>query len=118
MDLDGKETYLSIHRKNLTISTDVKNDILVNELKRIIGSIIKQLPKDLQLHYEDEIMDGTKPLSYYDLSDDIQNPMLIGLSLKMPNGEFEPLEITPYSSPSSDFDDLIFSEDEETFEIN
>ncbi|XP_026820138.1 elongin-B-like isoform X2 [Rhopalosiphum maidis] len=95
---------------------DVKNNILVNELKRIIGCIIKQFSKDLQLYYEDEIMDGTKLLSYYGLSDDIQNPMIIGLSLKMTNEEFEPLEITPYSSPSSDFDDLISSEDEETTE--
>ncbi|XP_025203215.1 uncharacterized protein LOC112600244 [Melanaphis sacchari] len=61
--------------------------------------IIKESPQNLQLLYQNKVLDEKKSLSVYGSSFDILNPMVIGLSLKMDNGEFEPLDITPYSEP-------------------
>ncbi|VVC29401.1 Hypothetical protein CINCED_3A004601 [Cinara cedri] len=91
-----------IQRKKLTIFTDAKDNISVHELKKIIACIIKVPPGNQQLYYKDAIMDETKTLSDCGLSSGIakaQSPATIGLALKMESGEFEPLEITAYSSP-------------------
>uniref|UniRef100_A0A2S2P6E1 Transcription elongation factor B polypeptide 2 n=1 Tax=Schizaphis graminum TaxID=13262 RepID=A0A2S2P6E1_SCHGA len=96
------DAFMMIQRKKLTIFTDAKDNILVNELKKIIGCIIKVAPANQQLYYKDEIMDGSKTLSECGLNSSIakaQSPALIGLALKMDNGEFEPLEMVPYSLP-------------------
>ncbi|CAI6366703.1 unnamed protein product [Macrosiphum euphorbiae] len=96
------DAFMMIQRKKLTIFTDAKDNILVNELKKIIGCIIKVAPANQQLYYKDEIMDETKTLSECGLNATIakaQSPATIGLALKMENGEFEPLEMVPYSLP-------------------
>ncbi|CAH1732250.1 uncharacterized protein LOC114128510 [Aphis gossypii] len=100
MELDIQETYIMVRRKKQTMYLTVKDNKPVNELKYIIGGIIKESPENLQLYHEEQIMDVTKPWSYYDLSHDLLDPMIIGLSLKMENGEFEPLDVVSYSMPS------------------
>ncbi|KAF0750939.1 elongin-B-like isoform X1, partial [Aphis craccivora] len=95
-----QETYITVRRKKQTIFLTVEDDKLVYELKYIIGAIIKESPENQQLYHEGQIMDVTKPLSYYDLSHDLLDPMTIDLSLKLENGEFEPLDVVSYSMPS------------------
>ncbi|XP_022181597.1 elongin-B-like [Myzus persicae] len=93
------DVFMIIQRKNQTIFLDAKDNILVNKLKNKIGSIIKVVPSSLQLYYKDKIMDGTKTLSNCGLNSitaEALNPATIGLTLKLDNEEFEPLEIVPY----------------------
>jgi len=93
---------MMIQRKKLTIFTDAKDNITVHELKKRIACIIKVPPHDQQLYYKDELMVETKTLLDCGLSSNIakaQSPATIGLALRMENGEFEQLEMIPYSSP-------------------
>lgn len=96
------DAFMMIQRKKLTIFTDAKDNILVHELKKIIACIIKVSPQNQQLYYKDEIMDESKTLLECGLSSTTakaQSPATIGLALKMEDGEFEQLEMIPYSSP-------------------
>lgn len=92
-----------IRRKKLTIFTDAKDTTSVLELKKIIEGILKVPPVNQQLYNKDNVlMDDDKALQDYGLNSSVakaQNPASVGLAIKLDNGEFEPLEITPYSSP-------------------
>ncbi|XP_008471815.2 elongin-B [Diaphorina citri] len=75
----------------------------VYELKKIIEGITKVPPKDQKLFNKDnrEMEEGNL-LQEYGLTSAVakaQSPALVGLAFRQENGEFEPLELTPYSSP-------------------
>lgn len=97
------DVFLMIRRKKLTIFTDAKDTTSVLELKKIIEGILKVPPLNQQLYNKDNVlMDDDKALQDYGLNSSVakaQNPASVGLAIKLDNGEFEPLEITPYSSP-------------------
>lgn len=93
-----------IRRKKLTIFTDCKDSTTVFELKKMIEGILKISPENQQLYYKDnEIMDDYRILQDYGLTSTVakaQCPAPIGLALRLePEGTFEQLEITPFSSP-------------------
>lgn len=65
--------------------------------------ITKVPPKDQKLFNKDnrEMEEGNL-LQEYGLTSAVakaQSPALVGLAFRQENGEFEPLELTPYSSP-------------------
>ncbi|KAL5239276.1 hypothetical protein ACI65C_006686 [Semiaphis heraclei] len=96
------EVFMMIQRKNLTLFVDAKDNIPVNELKKMIGSILKLEPPCQQLYYKDEIMNGDKTLIECGLDFNFakaHTPAIIGLALKLDNGEFEPLKMASYSNP-------------------
>lgn len=92
-----------IQRRKVTIFVDAKDSTTVYELKKIIEGITKVPPKDQKLFNKDnrEMEEGNL-LQEYGLTSAIakaQSPALVGLAFRQENGEFEPLELTPYSSP-------------------
>lgn len=91
-----------IRRKKMTIFTDAKETTLVYELKKIIEGITKITPNDQRLFKDDMIMEDTKTLSEYGLNSAAaraQAPATVGLTYRQTDGAYEPLEITPLSSP-------------------
>ncbi|XP_060866381.1 uncharacterized protein LOC132942090 [Metopolophium dirhodum] len=94
-----EDAYMMIQRKKMTIYLNINKSTPVNVLKKMVGGIIKTSPENLQLHYKNVIMDGKKTLSDYFDSSMCLDPVSIGLSLKMDNGEFEPLNIVPVPEP-------------------
>eukprot|EP00102_Acyrthosiphon_pisum_P023143 XP_016660353.1 PREDICTED: uncharacterized protein LOC100573045 isoform X2 [Acyrthosiphon pisum] len=96
MNLIVEDAYMMIQRKKKTIYINTKKCSPVNELKKMVGCIIKTSPENLQLYYKNVIMDGKKMLSDYFDSSLCIDPVSIGLALKMDNGEFEPLDIVPF----------------------
>ncbi|XP_075210822.1 transcription elongation factor elongin B [Lycorma delicatula] len=97
------DVFLMIRRKKLTIFTDAKDTTSVLELKKIIEGILKVPPVNQQLYYKDnQLMEDDKALQDYGLNSGIakaQSPASVGLAIRLDNGDFEPLELTPYSSP-------------------
>lgn len=73
------------------------------ELKKMIEGIIKVAPEDQQLFNKDNTeMDDHRALQDYGLtanSAKAQSPAQIGLAVRGEDGNFESLELTPYSSP-------------------
>ncbi|XP_059611926.1 elongin-B isoform X1 [Phlebotomus argentipes] len=98
-----KDVFLMIRRKKTTIFTDAKDNTTVSELKKMIEGILKIRPRDQQLYNKDNtIMEDDKPLQDYGISivtAKAQAPAQLGLAIRTETGEFEALEITPYSSP-------------------
>ena len=93
-----------IRRKKLTIFTDCKDSTTVLELKKMIEGILKIAPENQRLYNKDnQIMEDDKVLQDYGLTSSVakaQCPAHVGLALKLePEGDFETLEIAPYSSP-------------------
>ncbi|KAL7298426.1 hypothetical protein TKK_0008217 [Trichogramma kaykai] len=92
-----------IRRKKMTIFTDAKENTTVLELKKIIEGILKIPPVNQQLFNKETIlMAESKLLSDYGLSSTTakaQCPAVIGLAVRQENGQFEPLEMTPFSLP-------------------
>lgn len=92
-----------IRRKNMTIFTDAKDNTTVLELKKIIEGILKIPPVNQQLFNKDNaVMCDNKFLSDYGLTSataKAQCPALVGLAVRQENGQFEPLEMTPFSLP-------------------
>lgn len=92
-----------VRRKKLSIFTDCNDNTSVIELKRIIEGILKVPPENQQLFNKDNVlMEDDKSLGDYGLTSSVakaQSPATVGLAIRMENGEFEPLEITPLSSP-------------------
>ncbi|XP_076673275.1 transcription elongation factor elongin B isoform X2 [Andrena cerasifolii] len=92
-----------IRRKNMTIFTDAKDNTVVLELKKVIEGILKIPPANQQLFNKDNVlMSDTKFLSDYGLTSVTarpQSPALIGLAVRQRDGQFEPLEMTPFSVP-------------------
>ncbi|KAK3865209.1 hypothetical protein Pmani_016188 [Petrolisthes manimaculis] len=98
------DVFLMVRRKKTTIFTDAKETTTVRELKKIIQGIMKVEPENQQLMNQDgtEVFDDDKPLSEYGLSAQsarAQSPSTVALVFRQENGEFEPLELTPLSSP-------------------
>uniref|UniRef100_A0A336MEB3 Elongin-B n=1 Tax=Culicoides sonorensis TaxID=179676 RepID=A0A336MEB3_CULSO len=91
-----------IRRKKTTIFTDAKDTTTVLELKKMIEGILKIAPRDQRLLSKDnQTMEDDKMLQDYGITmmtARAQSPIQIGLAVRV-DGEFEPLELTPYSSP-------------------
>ncbi|XP_063704931.1 elongin-B [Culicoides brevitarsis] len=96
------DVFLMIRRKKSTIFTDAKDTTSVLELKRMIEGILKVSPRDQRLFSKDnQQMEDEKLLQDYGITmmtARAQSPIQIGLAIRV-DGEFEPLELTPYSSP-------------------
>ncbi|BES92170.1 unnamed protein product [Nesidiocoris tenuis] len=97
------DVFLMVRRKKLSIFTDCRDNTTVFELKKIIEGILKVPPENQQLFNKDNIvMEDDQSLAEYGLSSLVakaQCPVTVGLAIRMENGEFEPLEITPLSAP-------------------
>ncbi|XP_022825884.1 elongin-B [Spodoptera litura] len=108
------DVFLMIRRKKLTIFTDAKDTTTVLELKKMIEGILKVTPQSQMLFNKDsQLMDDEKTLAEYGLTSataKAQSPAPIGLALRKENGEFEPLDLTPYSSPP-DLPDVMKSQE-------
>ncbi|KAF7994464.1 hypothetical protein HCN44_003936 [Aphidius gifuensis] len=108
------DVFLMIRRKKMTIFTDAKDNTSVLELKKIIEGILKIAPDDQQLfNKESTVMADGKSLADYGLNAQTakaQSPALVGLAVRMENGQFETLDITPFSLPP-DLPDVMKSQD-------
>jgi transcription elongation factor B subunit 2 len=96
------DVFLMIRRKNVTIFTDAKDTTTVLELNKMIEGILKVSPANQQLIKDNQVMDDEKALQDYGLTSSsakAQCPGSVGLALRLDNGDFEPLELTPFSSP-------------------
>ncbi|XP_066599558.1 elongin-B [Prorops nasuta] len=97
------DVFLMIRRKNTTIFTDAKDNTTVLELKKMIEGILKIPPSNQQLFNKDNtLMNDNKFLSDYGLTSvtaKAQCPGLVGLAIRQENGQFEALEMTPFSLP-------------------
>ncbi|CAF0920707.1 unnamed protein product [Didymodactylos carnosus] len=102
----SQDVYLMIRRAKLTIFTDVIETTTVLELKKIIASIIKIDPQDVQLAYNNQSMEDVKRLQECGISSKDarpQTPVQIALSIKKNDSdELDKDDIVPYSSNSSD----------------
>lgn len=69
----------------------------------VFSGILKVPPANQQLfNKENNLMNDNKSLSEYGLTSSTakaQCPALVGLALRQENGQFEPLEMTPFSLP-------------------
>jgi len=103
-----------IRRKKRTIFTDAKDTTTVLELKKMIEGILKVPPTNQMLFNKDnQIMVEDKTLQDYGLTSSTakaQSPAPIGLALRKESGEFEILELTPFSSPP-DLPDVMKSQE-------
>ncbi|KPI99482.1 Protein Peter pan [Papilio xuthus] len=103
-----------IRRKKLTIFTDAKDTTTVLELKKMIEGILKVPPPSQMLFNKDsQLMEDEKTLAEYGLTSataKAQSPAPIGLALRKENGEFEALDLTPYSAPP-DLPDVMKSQE-------
>ncbi|VDK25520.1 unnamed protein product, partial [Taenia asiatica] len=115
------DIFLAVRRKKTTIFLSLKENAEVLEVKQMIEGILKVPPEDQVLLYGSTAMYDHKPLSYYGLTDltaRAHNPAVLGLCLRdfegcsiqanffdllclcgTEGGQFEPLDITPYSKP-------------------
>ncbi|XP_045482704.1 elongin-B-like [Harmonia axyridis] len=108
------DVFLMIRRKKLTIFIDAKDTTTVLELKRIVEGILKVPPRNQRLHSRDSsVMEDEKQLQDYGLTSNtakVQNPATVGLTIRDDNGDFEQLELTPYSAPP-DLPDVMKSQE-------
>ncbi|KAL5286620.1 TCEB2 family protein [Megaselia abdita] len=97
------DVFLMIRRHKSTIFTDAKENTTVTELKKVIEGIIKFKPNDQLLYNrENSVMQDEQTLQECGItmaSAKAQAPCQLGLALRTSSGEFEPLEMTPYSAP-------------------
>jgi len=97
------DVFLMIRTKKTTIFTDAKENTPVLELKKMIEGILKHAPADQKLYNMDnEVMEDESILQDYGITmatAKAQAPAQLGLAIREDNGDFLPLEITPYSSP-------------------
>lgn len=104
----------------MTIFTDAKDSTTVLELKKMIEGIIKVAPEDQQLFNKDNVeMDDHRALQDYGMtasSAKAQSPAQIGLAVRGEDGNFEQLEMTPYSSPP-DLPDVMKAQDPNGTEV-
>ncbi|XP_055300979.1 elongin-B isoform X2 [Sitodiplosis mosellana] len=108
------DVFLMIRRKKTTIFTDAKDNTSVGELKKMIEGILKVHPQDQRLfNKNNEVMSDDKQLQDYGITISTaraQSPAQLGLALRLENGEFEELDIAPYSSPP-DLPDVMKNQD-------
>ncbi|KAK3919599.1 Elongin-B [Frankliniella fusca] len=97
------DVYLMIRRKKLTIFTDAKESTTVLQLKKMIQGITKFAPENQQLFSKDnELMEDSKSLLDCGItanSAKAQSPAQVNLAVRDESGQFESLDLTPYSSP-------------------
>ncbi|RNA31807.1 transcription elongation factor B polypeptide 2 [Brachionus plicatilis] len=101
------DVFLMIRRHKTTIFADAKETTTVHEVKKMVEGILKKAPEDQQLFKltKDQpiLMDDSKQLSDYGYTHSTaraQLPEAIGLAFREGSSEeFEPLEITPVSTP-------------------
>jgi transcription elongation factor B subunit 2 len=105
------DVFLMIRRNKTTIFADAKETTTVLEVKKIIEGILKKAPEEQRLYktHKDKpptVMEDSKQLSeygYLHTTARAQLPETIGLVYRTAvNGdkeEFEPLDITPVSTP-------------------
>ncbi|XP_043250922.1 elongin-B [Colletes gigas] len=108
------DAFLMIRRKNMTIFTDTKDNTTVLELKKRIEGILEIPPVNQQLFNKDNVlMSNSKLLSDYGITFATakpQCPALVGLAVRQDDGQFEPLEMTPFSLPP-DLPDVMKSQE-------
>ncbi|XP_034240784.1 elongin-B-like isoform X2 [Thrips palmi] len=97
------DVFLMIRRKKLTIFTDAKETTTVLQLKKMIQGITKFAPENQQLSNKDSVeMEDSHQLMEYGITANAakaQSPGQVNLAVRDENGQFESLDITPYSSP-------------------
>lgn len=99
------ELFLMVRRKTTTMFLDIDKEATVTDLKKVIQGILKVKPEDQQLMDVEEgshPFTDSKPLSAYGIvpkKAKSQSPKTLGLVLRDETGEFEALDITPYSEP-------------------
>lgn len=93
------DIFLMVRRQKTTIFLDTKENATVADVKKMLEGIVKRRPEDQKLAYERQILDDREELRHY-FQAKAQNPAVIGLMLRdEQTGEFEQLQITPYSEP-------------------
>lgn len=105
---------LLVRRKKTTIYLHADESDTVLEIKRMISAILKCPPQNQQLFHVIEADDDAMTDSHVQLDDPstlasyaitrkdakaIAESTVIGLAIADDSGSFEPLEITPYTSP-------------------
>ena len=104
------EVFFEVRRKKLTLFLDDKANGTVMDIKNQISGIIKRSPDDQRLVHEGKVLNDSDSLNNF-CSSGAHNPALLGLMLRDQElGQFEELEIVPYSVPP-DFPG-IFDKDE------
>ncbi|XP_055601136.1 elongin-B-like [Uranotaenia lowii] len=97
------DVFLMIRRKKTTIFTEAKETTPVYELKRMIEGILKVPPQNQRLFNRDnQELDYDRTLQDCGITvsaGKAQCPAQIGLAIRGSNGEFEPLDLAPYSMP-------------------
>ncbi|EDW83179.1 uncharacterized protein Dwil_GK22717 [Drosophila willistoni] len=97
------DVFLMIRRQKTTIFTDAKENTTVAELKRMIEGILKVQPIDQRLYNQDnDIMEDESTLQDYGVTVSTakaQAPAQLGLTFRNDMGDFETLDMSPYSAP-------------------
>ncbi|KAI0241969.1 Elongin-B [Lamellibrachia satsuma] len=96
------DVFLMIRRKKTTVFMDAKESTPVLEMKRMLQGITKKLPEDMRLFKDDQTLEDHKTLGdcgFTSSTARAQAPATIGLSYKLDDGDFEPLEVAPLSTP-------------------
>lgn len=91
-----------IRRRKTTTFIDAKESTTVIELKKMLQGITKKPPEDNRLYKDDQPLEDNKTLGDYGFTSSTaraQAPATIGLVFRQDDGEFEPLEIAPLSTP-------------------
>lgn len=87
----------------MTIFTDAKETTTVLQLKKMIQGITKFAPENQLLFNKDSTeMEDTRVLMEYGITANAakaQSPAQVNLAVKDESGQFEALDLTPYSSP-------------------
>lgn len=90
---------MKIRRQKTTLFLDVKEDATVADVKKLIAGIVKRPPEDQRLIYERHILEDKDEVRNY-FQAKAHDPAQVNLILKDERtGEFEQLQITPYSEP-------------------
>lgn len=88
-----------VRRQKTTIFLDTKENATVADVKKMLAGIVKRPPEDQRLAYDRQILEDREELRNY-FQAKAHNPAMIGLMLKdEKTGEFEQMNITPYSEP-------------------
>ncbi|CAL8106916.1 unnamed protein product [Calicophoron daubneyi] len=97
------EVYMTVRRKKATIHLNARETTTVIEVKKMIEGILKVPPEDQLLLKHQVEMENDKSLAYYNLTGltaRAHTPATLGLCLRdKATDKFEPLDITPYSTP-------------------
>ncbi|KAH6946360.1 hypothetical protein HPB50_013308 [Hyalomma asiaticum] len=95
------DVFLMVRRKKTTIFLEAKETTSVRELKKMIAGITKVAPEDQVLYKGDHCMDDGWVLAQCGIDSSTAkppSPAVLVLAFRDPlTGEFEPLEVTPYS---------------------